>query len=62
MIEMLTNASSYCPSHNYPFEATNFTTKASHQQFDLGCVIHICNVSSLARDMIRMNCIGVLKQ
>ncbi len=40
MIETLTNVDYYCFSHNYPFEATKFSTKALHQQFDLGFFAH----------------------
>jgi hypothetical protein len=51
MIKTLTNVDSYCFSCNYPFETTNFSTKALHQQFDPGCVIHICNTISFVKDV-----------
>jgi hypothetical protein len=54
MIAMLTNINFYYPSHNYPFEATNFSTKAWDQQLDLEFLIHMCTTICLARDVQRM--------
>jgi hypothetical protein len=46
MVETWTNVDSYYLSHNYWFEATNFSSKALHQHFDPRCIIHICNMIS----------------
>jgi hypothetical protein len=45
--EILTNVDFYCPSHNYPFEATILLIKA-YNQLVLASSIHMCNTNSIA--------------
>jgi len=61
MKEMPTNANFCYLSSSYPFGTTNFSAKAWRQQFCPTCVIHICNVISLAKDEQKMNYVGVLQ-
>ncbi len=55
MKKMLTNTYFYCPSHNYPFEATNFSTTILGQQLHLLLFCSLVNKICFTKGMQRMH-------
>jgi hypothetical protein len=55
MKELLTNTYFYCPSHNYPFEATNYSAIILDQQLHLLFLIHLYNGICFTKDMQRVH-------